>query len=211
MIHYDDYALQLIEREICDIYHNDLTGYPDCASLLEIRRQLLNEQALTYESQEELLPLIIAFNDALRDALKRMYDRAHELYRHMSAIQPDIELSAKCYLGDYPVLHPYQAEDRQDLFSAICDFGWNPLYDSGVCLSLDFPRDKNKSFESFVSLVEPSSNWNEGLNHELTKDLQLIHAFHNLFDHTRFALTDFIYVRDFFFEFSTISQETLKI
>ena len=49
--------------------------------LLDIRRQLLNEQALSHESQEELLPAIIAFNDALRDALKHMYDRAREFYR----------------------------------------------------------------------------------------------------------------------------------
>lgn len=40
-------------------------------------------------------------------------------------------------------------------------------------------------------------NWNEGLDGELTKDLHLINAFHNLFDHTNFALTDFIFVRDF--------------
>ena len=40
-------------------------------------------------------------------------------------------------------------------------------------------------------------NWNEGLDNELTKDLQLTSAFHHLFDHTKFAITDFIYVRKF--------------
>ena len=40
-------------------------------------------------------------------------------------------------------------------------------------------------------------NWNEGLDRELTKDLQLTSAFHHLFDHTKFAITDFIYVRKF--------------
>jgi hypothetical protein len=39
-----------------------------------------------------------------------------------------------------------------------------------------------------------------GLDQELTKDLHLIDAFHNLFDHTDFAITDFIYCRDFFYE-----------
>ena len=40
-------------------------------------------------------------------------------------------------------------------------------------------------------------NWNEGLNQEQTKDLHLIQQFHHLFDHTKFAITDFIYVREF--------------
>ena len=39
--------------------------------------------------------------------------------------------------------------------------------------------------------------WNEGLDYELTKDLHLISQFHNLFQHTLFAITDFIYVRIF--------------
>ena len=92
MIHYDDPTLYYIEDEIRYIYHKDVTGYPQSEFLLDVRRRLLNDQALTRESQEELLPHIIAFNDALRDALKHMYDRAHELYFQMSAIVPDIEL-----------------------------------------------------------------------------------------------------------------------
>lgn len=60
---------------------------------------------------------------------RRLCPRAHELFRQMSAIQPGIQLVAQCYLAyDYPALHPYQNEDRQDLFDAICDFGWNSLY-----------------------------------------------------------------------------------
>ena len=42
-----------------------------------------------------------------------------------------------------------------------------------------------------------SSNWNEGLDQELTKNMNLIGQFHNLFSHMNFALTDFIYVREF--------------
>ena len=208
MIHYDDPALQLIEREISYIYTTDVFGYPQNEYLLELRKNILNNQVLTHESQEELLPHIIAFNDALRNALRHMYDRAHELYRQMSAIQPDIELTAKCYLAyDYPSLHPYQTEDRQDLFDAICDSGWNRLYKDGVSFPLELPRDLDQSFDSFIGMDCPPPNWNEGLDPELTKDLHLINAFHNLFDHTKFALTDFIFFRDFYIEFSTIVEE----
>ena len=108
MIHYDDHALQLIESEIINIYNTDVSDYTQCECLLDIRRRLLNDQALTRKNHEELLPHIITFNDALRDSLKHMYDRAHELYRQMSAIQPDIELEAKCFLSNkYPSLHHY--------------------------------------------------------------------------------------------------------
>ena len=40
-------------------------------------------------------------------------------------------------------------------------------------------------------------NWNEGLDQNLTKDLHLISAFHYLFQGMKFAITDFIYVREF--------------
>ncbi len=50
-------------------------------------------------------------------------------------------------------------------------------------------------------------NWNEGLDGELTKDLHLINAFHNLFGHTNFALTDFIFVREFNIEINIHIEE----
>ena len=176
--------------------------------MLDIRRRLLNDQALTHESQEELLPHIIAFNDALREALKHMYDRAHELYHQISAIQPGIELTAKCYLAyKYPSLHPIQGEDRQGFFDAICDSGWNRTYDNGIPCHLGLPDGLDQSFDSFIGMDCPPPNWNEGLDRELTKDLHLIRQFHQLFDHTNFALTDFIFCRNFVFEYSTVSEE----
>ena len=72
MIHYDDYNLQLIEREIRYCYIRE--NYKQVECLLRVRKEMLNEQAMSH--QKELLPDIIAFNDALRDALKVMYDRA---------------------------------------------------------------------------------------------------------------------------------------
>lgn len=211
MIQYDEQTLQLIEEEISYIYNSDATGYPQSEYLLDLRKRILNEQACTRKAQEELLPDIIAFNDALHDALKRMYDRAHELYRQMSAIQPDIQLIAKCYLAyDYPALHPYQNEDRQDLFDAICDFGWNQLYADGVTFALELPRDINIPFDTIRGMDCAPFNWNEGLDPELTKDLHINRAFHNLFDHTKFALTDFIFVREFNIEININFEEPIK-
>lgn len=208
MIHYDIPALQLIESEIRSTYNTD-ADYPQSEFLLDIRRRLLNDQALTRKNQEELMPHIITFNDALRDALKHMYDRAHELYRQISAIQPDIVLEAKCFLSSrYPSLHPFQKNNRQELWEALSDTGWNRLYESGVTQSLDLPHDMDMSFDEFIGMKSGLPNWNERLDQVLTKDLHLINAFHNLFDHTNFALTDIIFVREFVEEITIKIEET---
>lgn len=196
MITYDDYALKRLEKEIVYSYEGIRGDYTNHENLLEVRKDLINHQALA--NQEVLLPEIIAFNDALRSALLNMYNHAHNLYAQVSAFEPNIELTARCYFAHkYPPLHPYQHVDRLDLWDALCDMGWNHLYEDGVNASLVLPRDLDVSFESFIGMDSPPLNWNEGLDPELTKGLHLINAFHNLFDHTNFAITDFIFVRDF--------------
>lgn len=197
--------IQRIEREIIDAYNGvgiryrnkDYSNF-DC--LLEIRKDLINKKVLKF--QEELLPGIINFNEALYNALRKMYDKAHRIWNDFQKLQDgedDIELTAECYLDFvYPTRHPLQREDRQDLWNALCDDELNPIYAGGVSLqTLTLPRDKNESFESFIGMDCPPPNWNEGLDPKLTENLHLICQFHHLFDHTYWAITDFIYVRDF--------------
>ncbi len=126
MIHYDDYNLQLIERAIRQ--YDNQGDYWRVKGLLEVRKEMLNAQAMSH--QKELIPGIIAFNDALRDALKIMYDRALSLYQQVSAIQPNIQLEAKCFLDyNYPKTHPYQADYREDLWEALSNSG-NRYYET---------------------------------------------------------------------------------
>ena len=210
MIRYDDKSLKIVEDHIRIIFDDAHVDYTKSDDLLLVRQRMLNEQALA--QQVELLSDIIAFNDALTDALKRMYDRAHEVYAQVSSLCPDIEVEAKCFLSyDYPPLHPYQADDRQDLWGALCDSGWNPLYENGVSFTFELPRDKEMSFDSLIGMDCPPPNWNEGLDPELTKTLHLIQQFHHLFDHTNFALTDFIFVREFKIEININFEENLKL
>lgn len=212
MISYNDTFLRKLEKEIlfafdcnCGVF-DDYTHY---GCLLELRKNILNDQALTRKNQEKLLPYIIAFNDALRAALEHMYNRAHELYRQMSSIQPNIEMEAKCFLSyQYPSLHPFQKNNRQELWEALSDTGWNPLYESGVTQSLDLPHDIDMSFDEFIGMKSDLPNWNERLDQVLTKDLHLINAFHNLFDHTNFSLTDIIFVREFDEEINVKIEES---
>ena len=197
-----DYSIAAIEREIIQSY-NDCRCYGSNDDiLLSLRKEIVNKKMLA--SQKELLPDIIAFNDALREALCEMYERAHRIWNKMkqSIDETDgeeIELTAKCYFDfNYPEQHPIQGKERQNLWYALCDEDLNPLYADGISiLTLTFPRDEGYTFDSFIGMDCPPPNWNEGLDPVLTKDLHLISQFHNLFQHMEFAITDFIYVRKF--------------
>ena len=197
-----DYSVKMIEDEIIHAYKNTYHYDLGDNALLSLRRDIINKELLAH--QAEILPDIIAFNDALREALHDMYDRAHRIWKKMiENIDDDdcdeMELTAKCYLDtDYPAFHPIQGEDRRDLWYALCDEDLNPLYADGISvLTLTFPRDEACSFDSFIGMDCPPPNWNEGLDPKLTKDLHLISQFHNLFQHMLFAITDYIYVRKF--------------
>ena len=210
------YDIRTIDSEILRVYNDGrLIDYTHCGSLLEVRKRLINKMALTH--QDELLPDIIAFNDALTAALREMYDRAHQFWDVMKEQVKDAErltVNAKCFLGDeYPALHPVQGDDRDDLWGALCDSGWNPLYTDGATLSsLTLKSNQNgpDSFDHLIGMDCPPPNWNEGLDQELTKDLHLTSAFHHLFDHTMFAVTDFIYVRQFETEINVEISKTIE-
>ena len=199
MVDIHDYDIQSIEREIIDTF-NDIKNYEHCDCLLSVRKDMINKRVLAH--QEEILPDIIAFNDALTDALREMYGRAHCIWNSIKDNEDfgeESEVTAKCFLSyDYPELHPIQGKDKQELWDALCDDGWNCLYADGVTLpTLTLPRDFHDSFDHFIGMDCPQPNWNEGLDQELTKDLHLTSAFHHLFQHMKFAITDFIYVREF--------------
>ena len=197
--------IQRIEREIINAhkgigirYRNK--DYSNFACLLEIRKDLINKKILKF--QEDLIPEIVEFNETLRNTLQKMYDKAYHIWIDFQKLrdwEDDIELTAECYLGPvHPVRYPLQREDRQDLWNALCDDELNTLYAGGVSLqTLTFPRDNKESFESFIGMDCPPPNWNEGLDSKLTEDLHLICQFNHLFDHTYWAITDFIYVREF--------------
>lgn len=54
-------------------------------------------------------------------------------------------------------------------------------------------------------------NWNEGLDREMTGDMHLCYAFHNLYDHCLFSIFDLLWVRDFFITVSSESYDCLGI
>ena len=117
MVHLHDYDIELIEREILWKYNDNRRDYSDCDCLLSLRKSMINKRVLAH--QEKILPDIIAFNDALRDALKDMYDRAYSIWDSIKEnAWDDMEVTAKCFLSyDYPELHPLQGEEREELWA----------------------------------------------------------------------------------------------
>ena len=208
-----DYDIQCIEQEILWKYNDTRYDYLKCDCLLSLRKDMINKRVLAH--QEDILPDIIAFNDALTEALREMYDRAHRIWNSIKDNEnfcEEPEVTAKCFLSyDYPRLHPIQGEDRQKLWYALCDSEWNCLYADGVTLPTLKLSGFNDSFDSLIGMDCPPSNWNEGLDQKLTRDLHLTSAFHHLFDHTKFAITDFIYVREFETEINVESNKTIKL
>ena len=196
----EEYVIQWIENKIMYCYSDFKHDYTEKRFLLELRKNILNQVAL--DNLVPILPVIIDFNNVLRDALQEMYNRTYLVWENLKGKREygdHIELVAACYLDPiYPKLHPVQGEDRQELWDALPDSGWNPVYETGVTHSLRLSDEtQEECFDTFIGMDYPSPNWNEGLDPELTKDQHLINAFHYLFDHTNYALTDFIYVREF--------------
>ena len=206
MVDIHDYDIQCIENEIILTYEHSLLEHSQFECLLTMRKDMINKRVLAH--QEEILPDIIAFNDALTATLHELYDRTRRIWgfiKYNKDFGENTEVFGKCLLPyTYPEEHPVQGEDREILWEALCSSGWNPLYADGISLPrLRFSHnDEEETFTSLIGMEYPPPNWNEGLDREQTKDLHLTSAFHNIFEHMNFAITDFIYVRKFETEIS---------
>ncbi len=203
MIEIKNEHVKNLEKRIVDFYNEFSCDYSKGRRMVEDRKMMINDYVLDH--QEDILPDIIAFNDALTDALRDMYDRAYRIWDDLKTIRDlgkNVELEARCFLdykfADNPTI---EEEEKEDLWCALSDDELNPLYGwTGASLTTIHMKtgdDSKESFDSLIGMDCPPPNWNEGLNRELTKDLHLTSAFHHLFEHTNFALTDFIYLRDF--------------
>ena len=85
-----------------------------------------------------------------------------------------------------------------------------PLYMDGVDnFVLDYVAGRENEIPSenqLLYLDEKIDNWNDELDQEMTKDMHLIHPFHNLYSHMDFSIIDLLWVRDFNIEISLESD-----
>ena len=200
--------VQSIEEQILDLYH-EIEGHRSTyeenkkaiRSFLEVRKRILNSMFVLDEQNKQLLA---EFNEAMKEQLKEMRKRAIDLYNKV--YKPDmngrIDVIGKCFMGyEYSKIHPVQsmrAKKMWAVLNASLDDYIFLYHEDGVC-SLDISSDGStiESENEFLYLNEELDNWNEGLDREMTADMYLTYAFHNLFSHLDFSIFDLLWVRDF--------------
>jgi len=201
-------AVRSVEEQILDLYHeterkhwcND-ENKKAIKSLLEVRRRILNSMFVLDEQNKQLLA---EFNEAMKQQLIEMRKRAIDLYNKV--YQPDmdgcVEVEGKCFMGyEYSKIHPVQSMRAKKMWAVL-----NATLDDYIFLYSEDGVDKFdisgdgtniESENEFLYLNEELDNWNEGLDRQMTKDMHLTYAFHNLFSHLDFSIYDLLWVRDF--------------
>jgi len=90
-----DDALKALEGQIIMSFEGLWSkdhDYTDERSLIEVRKTIINHRVLQH--QDLLLPDIIAFNDAMSEALREMFDKAHAVYEANKGFGEDVEVEA---------------------------------------------------------------------------------------------------------------------
>ena len=201
-------AVRSVEEQILDLYHeterkhwcND-ENKKAIKSLLEVRRLILNSMFVLDEQNKQLLA---EFNEAMKQQLIEMRKRAIDLYNsvYKSDMGGSVEVEGKCFMGyEYSKIHPVQSMRAKKMWAVLngslddyiflyCEDGVNSFYINNY-------DPKIESENELLYLNEELDNWNEGLDREMTKDMHLTYAFHNLFSHLDFSIYDLLWVRDF--------------
>ena len=180
--------------------------------LLGTRKHLLNKMFVMDEDSKKLLS---NFNEALKAQLLEMRKRALSIYASNvnSGLLPSFSLRGRCFLGyDYSKIHPVQTMRARKMWAVLNGSltDYMPLYMDGVNnFVLDYVAGRGNEIPSenqLLYLDEKVDNWNDELDQEMTKDMHLIHPFHNLYSHMDFSIFDLLWVRDFNIEISLESD-----
>ena len=207
---YDTRLVRKVEYEILDLQRPSEKGIwgvdvgkRAIQSLLSVRKSILNGM---FVMDEHYLQLLSDFNDAMKQQMIEMRKRTIALYESVdkAELPGTIGVEGKCFLGyDYPPLHPIQDERAKrmwDILNGTID-DYIPLYINGFGqFRIDTYHSSTPTIESehqMLYLDDELDNWYEGLDREMTKDLNLIYPFHDLFEHMEFSIFDLLWVRDF--------------
>ena len=201
-------AIRSIEEQILSLYHeternhwHDDENKKAIRSLLEVRRRILNSMFVLDKQSKQLLA---EFNEAMKQQLIEMRKRTIDLYNKVYLPDMDgrIEVEGKCFMGyEYSKIHPVQSMRAKKMWAVL-----NATLDDYIFLYSEdgvhkfFMSSYGPDIESeneFLFLNEELDNWNEGLDRDMTADMHLTYAFHNLFSHLDFSIYDLLWVRDF--------------
>ncbi|SDQ10566.1 hypothetical protein SAMN04487826_0524 [Prevotella sp. khp1] len=202
----------LMQHEIEKRHFEYEAGEEVIKCLLGTRKSLLNKMFVMDEESKNLLS---DFNEALKAQMIEMRKRALSIYASNvnSGLLSSFTLKGRCFMGyEYSKIHPVQTMRAKKMWAvlngSLADY--MPLYMDGVDIfELDYSEGNDCDFPSenqLLYLDEKIDNWNDELDQEMTKDMHLIHPFHNLYSHLDFSIFDLLWVRDFNIELSLESN-----
>ncbi len=166
--------------------------------LLKIRKELLDRE---FVMDEQYKGLLSEFNEALKKALLTMRTQTIAAVEavYSTPMQYDISVTGKCFLDSlYPPAHPIQTKRAKKMWEILTGGidNYIPLYEGGV-KEWSYSGRNPDSENRLLYLDDTTDNWNEGFDREMTKDMHLVHAVHNLFQHMEFSIFDLLWVREF--------------
>ena len=207
-----EYEILLMQHEVEKRHFEYEAGEEVIKCLLGTRKSLLNKMFVMDEESKNLLS---DFNEALKAQMIEMRKRALSIYASNvnSGLLSSFTLKGRCFMGyEYSKIHPVQTMRAKKMWAvlngSLADY--MPLYMDGVDnFELDYVEGSECVFPSenhMLYLDEKIDNWNDELDQEMTKDMHLIHPFHNLYSHLYFSIFDLLWVRDFNIELSLESD-----
>ena len=207
-----EYEILLMQHEVEKRHFEYEAGEEVIKCLLGTRKSLLNKMFVMDEESKQLLS---DFNEALKAQMIEMRKRAISLYKSNvnSGLLSSFTLKGRCFMGyEYSKIHPVQTMRAKKMWAVLNGSldDYMPLYIDGVDIfELDYSEGIEYVFPSghqVLYLDEEIDNWNDELDQEMTKDMHLIHPFHNLYSHLDFSIFDLLWVRDFNIEINLESD-----
>lgn len=217
------FALQEIEKRIIRLYEDnichsvnskrDVKHYKEVliSEYLSFRKTLLDKEFVFNEYNIKQLEI---FNNILKDEVLRFKCKYEKIYndfvekKNYDKDLTDCTIEAKLLFSyDYPVNRIDQSEEEKKIWEILQEYNTHSYIEDGITSKVylqpknDNTEDKswslNTNYMLWLNKDTTIDNWNEHLDTQATKSLNLIYPFHNLYCNTFFALEDIIYVEKF--------------
>lgn len=166
-----------------------------CQAYLELRKKLLDEEFINH--LDEHLSEVADFNDRMMTTLRTLWEDAQKCF-DISKSMDGFDIEIRAYL-ELDAKEDDNEKNWFEIYSLLSDSTYNPLYQSGVCMSPIILTTKIESFTKFFDkfIGNDGQSWNEGLPDDLTKDISFTMMFHHLYDHTYWSLYDMVKIQHF--------------
>ena len=196
---FDHPAIKAVEMEILDTIRDEERCRKGedaklaVQHLLSVRKRILNGM---FEWTDEYYSLLSEFNKALVEAQCEMRER---LFRLSESVKEtgleNLEFQGKVFMNyKYSEIHPVQTNRARKMWNVL-NVSYDefiPLYKDGVNSIYFTGPETIPSEKETVYISEETENWNEGLDREKTKDMNLCYALQNIYAKTELYILELL-------------------